>query len=381
MQQVIEISETRTADTNPARLLSLDVFRGITISGMILVNNPGSWDAIYSPLRHAVWHGWTPTDLVFPFFLFIVGVSISLALRLRARQAGSGRRVGWKIVRRAAIIFALGLVIYGFPYYQLATIRIPGVLQRIAVCYLVASIIFLKTGWKVQVAIIAVLLLIYWLVMTLIPAPGYAAGDLTTEGNLAAYIDRLLLSGHLYTPVYDPEGILSTVPAIATTLSGVLCGSWLSSDRDPMEKTAGLFVGGLCGIIVGWACGGLFPINKALWTSSYTVFTAGMALQFLGFCYWLIDIKGYRRWAKPFIIFGLNSIIVYVLSELVGLMLGWNALHIDGSPVSTKQYIYSHLFESWASPKNGSLLWAITIVLLWLGIMALLYRKRIFIKI
>ena len=253
------------------RLLALDTFRGVTIAGMILVNNPGTWDAVYGPLRHADWHGWTPTDLIFPFFLFIVGVSIALALGRRAASGGSQGKLYLKIVRRSAIIFALGLVIYGFPYYQLSTLRIPGVLQRIAVCYLVASIVFLKTGWKGQAIIATLLLVAYWLLMTLVPVPGYGAGDLSMEGNLAAYVDRQLLAGHTWKPLYDPEGLLSTVPAIATTLFGVMAGSWITSKRESLEKTAGLFVAGAAGIIIGWAWGGWFPINKALWTSSYTV--------------------------------------------------------------------------------------------------------------
>jgi predicted acyltransferase len=359
------------------RMLSLDTFRGITIAGMILVNNPGTWDAVYGPLRHADWNGWTPTDLIFPFFLFIVGVSIALALKRRAEGGGPRRKLYLKIVRRSAIIFALGLVIYGFPYYELSTLRIPGVLQRIAVCYLAASIIFLKTGWKGQAVIATLLLVAYWLLMTLVPVPGYGAGDLSMEGNLAAYVDRRLLAGHTWKPVYDPEGLLSTLPAIATTLFGVMSGSWIASKRDAMEKCAGLFVAGAVGIIIGWAWGAWFPINKALWSSSYTVFTAGMALQFLALCYWLVDIKGYRRWTKPFVIFGVNAIAVYVLSSIMATAL--DTWRISG--VTIKEFLYNNLFASWASPVNASLMWAVTYVLFWLGMMALLYRRKIFIKV
>ncbi len=359
------------------RLLALDTFRGITIAGMILVNNPGTWDAVYAPLRHADWNGWTPTDLIFPFFLFIVGVSIAIALGRRAAPGGAQGKLYLKIVRRSVIIFALGLVIYGFPYYQLSTLRIPGVLQRIAVCYLVASIVFLKTGWKGQAVIATLLLVAYWLLMTLVPVPGYGAGDLSMEGNLAAYVNRQLLAGHTWKPVYDPEGLLSTIPAIATTLFGVMAGSWITSKRESLEKAAGLFVAGAAGIIIGWAWGAWFPINKALWTSSYTVFTAGMSLQFLALCYWLIDIKGYRRWTKPFIIFGVNAIAVYVLSSIMATAL--ETWHISGATI--KEFLYNNLFASWASPINASLLWAISYVLFWLGLMTLLYRRKIFIKV
>jgi predicted acyltransferase len=266
------------------RMTSLDVVRGITIAGMILVNNPGSWGAIYPPLEHAPWHGLTPTDLVFPFFLFIVGVSIALALGRRAEKGGSMRDLYVKIVRRSLIIFGLGLVLGGFPYYDLATMRIPGVLQRIAVCYLVTSLVFLKTTWKAQAAIAAALLVLYWAAMTLIPVPGFGAGDLSMEGNLAAHVDRVLLAGHTWKPLYDPEGILSTIPSIATALCGVLVGHLLRSKQTPVEKTAALFVAATAAMVAGWIWGGWFPVNKALWTSSYVLLTAGMAAQLLAFC-------------------------------------------------------------------------------------------------
>lgn len=364
------------------RMVSLDVFRGITIAGMILVNNPGNWSAIYSPLAHAEWHGLTPTDLVFPFFLFIVGVSITLALGRRADSGGSKRDLYLKIVRRTLIIFALGLVLAGFPSYEFSSIRIPGVLQRIAVCYLIASIIFLNTKWRMQVVIAAALLLVYWALMVLIPAPGFSAGDLSMEGNLAAYVDRTLLGRHTWKPLYDPEGILSTIPSLVTTLAGVLTGHWLRSRRSQLEKVAGMFVAGAACMMVGWAWGLAFPINKALWTSSYVMLTAGLALQFLAVCFWLVDIKGLRLWATPFIIFGSNALIIYFLSELFSNVISLISFtRVDGSVVDLKTFIYEKAFASWASPVNASVLFAICIVLLWLGVAALLYRKRIFIKV
>jgi predicted acyltransferase len=364
------------------RMVSLDVFRGITIAGMILVNNPGTWNAIHSPLAHAEWHGLTPTDLVFPFFLFIVGVSITLALGRRAESGGSKRDLYLKIVRRTLIIFALGLVLAGFPWYELSTLRIPGVLQRIAVCYLIASIIFLNTKWRMQAVIAAALLLVYWALMVLIPAPGFNAGDLSMEGNLAAYVDRTLLGRHTWKPLYDPEGILSTIPAIVTTLGGVLTGHWLRSRRSKLEKVAGMFVAGAACMVVGWAWGFWFPINKALWTSSYVLLTAGLALQFLAVCFWLVDIKGMRRWATPFLVLGSNALIIYFLSELFSHTISLVSItRADGIAVDLKSLIYENAFASWASPVNASVLFAICIVLLWLGVAALLYRKRIFIKV
>lgn len=364
------------------RMVSLDVFRGLTIAGMILVNNPGTWSAIHSPLAHAEWHGLTPTDLVFPFFLFIVGVSITLALGRRAESGGSQRDLYLKIVRRTLIIFALGLVLAGFPRYELSTIRIPGVLQRIAGCYLIASVIFLNTRWRTQALIGAVLLLVYWALMILIPAPGFVAGDLSMEGNLAAYVDRTLLGRHTWKPLYDPEGILSTIPAIVTTLAGVLTGQWLRSRRSELEKVAGMFVVGAALMVVGWAWGFWFPINKALWTSSYVLLTAGLALQFLAFCFWLVDIKGIRRWATPFLVLGSNALIIYFLAELFSHIISLVSFtRADGSAVDLKTLIYENAFASWASPVNASVLFAICVVLLWLGVAALLYRKRIFIKV
>ena len=364
------------------RLLSLDAFRGITIAGMILVNNPGTWGAIYDPLEHAAWHGWTPTDLIFPFFLFIVGVSISLALARRAEAGGSLRDLYRKIVRRSLIIFGLGLILSGFPYFHLATLRIPGVLQRIAVCYFFAALIYLKTNWRTQGVIIAALLVGYWVLLTLVPAPGFSAGDLSMEGSLASHVDRWLLAGHTWKPLYDPEGILSTLPAIATTLCGVLTGSLLRSRRTPPEKVSALFMAGAAGVIVGWAWNFWFPVNKALWTSSFVVLTAGMALQLLAVCYWLFDLKGYRRWATPFLIFGANALAVFFLTGIFARCLGLIKLAgPDGKPVSLQGFIFQNFFASWASPINASLFYAICFVLLWLGLMTILYRRKIFIKV
>ena len=381
------MSETAGKDGTEAngRLVSLDAFRGITIAGMILVNNPGTWSAIYPPLAHAEWHGWTPTDLIFPFFLFIVGVAITLALGRRAESEGERGKLSWKITKRSLIIFGLGMFLAGFPYFNLATIRIPGVLQRIAVCYFCAALIFLKTNWRQQALIASALLLLYWLLMMLVPVPGYGAGLIDSkEANLAAYLDRLILGAHIWRAgrVYDPEGILSTLPAIATTLCGALAGRWLEARRAPYETAAGLFVAGCVAIMAGWLWGLVFPINKPLWTSSYVVFTAGMALQLLALCYWLIDIKGYRRWAMPFVIFGVNALAVFVLSGLLARLLGlWQLARPDGSNVSLQRFIFERFFASWAAPVNASLYYAICFTLLWLGLMALLYRRRIYIKV
>jgi len=356
---------------------------------MILVNNAGDWSYVFAPLQHAPWDGWTPTDLIFPSFLFIVGVSMAFAF---ARYRGPERppmRVYLRVGRRVAILFGLGLVLnalYYLPWWQtLTSLRIPGVLQRIAAVYGVTALLVLRTTPRQQAYAAALCLLLYWALMTLVPVPGYGAGVLTPEGNLAAYVDKLLLRGHLWQGTWDPEGLLSTIPAIASALFGVLAGQWLQTSRDPYEKVSGLFVMGGVGLLLGGAWDPFFPINKNLWTSSYVVFTTGIALAALAFCYWLVDIKGYRRVAIPFVVFGTNAITVYACSIFMDRMLEWWSLaQPDGSRVSLKMWIYVHGYEPWGqwlSPESASFLYALTYVLLWLGLMWLLYRKRIFINI
>ena len=379
------------------RLLSLDVFRGITIAGMVLVNNPGTWSAIYDPLEHAAWNGWTPTDFVFPFFLFIVGISITLALGKRVETRGVDRGVYLKIIRRTLLIFGLGLFLalfpyFGFvsfdefPYFDFSKVRIMGVLQRIAVCYLFASLIFIHTNWKKQAFIAIGLLILYWLLMTLIPVPGCEITTFNDKAcNLAAYLDRTILTeNHIWrsAKVYDPEGLLSTLPSIATTLAGILTGHWLRTRRNDMEKVAGMFFFGVALTAAGWFWGLFFPINKALWTSSYVVFTAGLALCFLGFCYWLIDIKGYKLWTKPFVIFGVNALALFVGSGIMARILGLIKVSgPEGSSISLQQWIFTNIFLPLGAPINASLMYAICFILVWLFLMWLLYRRKIYIKV
>lgn len=368
-----------------SRLVSLDVFRGITIAGMVLVNNPGTWSAIYSPLKHAEWHGITPTDFIFPFFLFIVGVAISLALSKRIETAIT-KDVYLKILRRFGLIFLLGLFLAAFPLFELSKLRIPGVLQRIAVCYLIASLIFLHTNWKQQTVIGIILLVLYWILMSIVPVPSC---DLTTISdkacNLSAYLDRLILTeNHIWKQgkVFDPEGILSTLPAISTTLSGVLTGTWLKTKNSDTEKVSGILFFGIVLCAVGWCWNLVFPFNKSLWTSSYVVYTSGLALCFLGFCYWLIDVKGYKKWTKPFVIFGVNALALFVGSGLMAkLLIFIKVAGENGKPISLQSWIFKNFYLPIASPINASLLYAISFILLWLFLMWLLYRKKIFIKV
>jgi len=393
------MATTITATTDPAtgaaagtaeggassgRLVSLDAFRGLTIAGMLLVNNPGTWSAIYAPLRHAPWHGWTPTDLIFPFFLFIVGVAMVLSFeRLQARGATRGALVA-KAARRAAILFALGLVLHGFPRYDFATTRIPGVLQRIALAYLCATPAVLWLRWRGQAVLCAVLLLGYWALMTLVPVPGVGPGVLEPGKDLGAWIDRAVFGEqHLWSQsrTWDPEGLLSTLPAIGTVLIGALVGRWLRTDRTPLEKTVGLFVAGNVGLFLGLAWDAVFPINKPLWTSSYVLFTGGMACHVFAMCYWLIDVRGQRRWATPFVIYGMNAIAAFFLSSLFARILTLIRVGAGEERMALKTWIFQNVYASWLSPINASLAFALTYVLFWLGVMWVLYRRKIFIKV
>lgn len=364
------------------RMVSLDVFRGLTIAAMILVNNPGTWKAVYAPLRHADWNGWTPTDLVFPFFLFIVGLAMTLSFVRREAQGDSKMVLFRQVVRRTVIIFALGLLLNGFPYYELSKIRIPGVLQRIALCYFFASIIYLTARLRVQILALVALLAGYWLLMTVVRVPGVGRGALTPDGNLAAYIDFAVLRGHIYRPHWDPEGLLSTLPAIATVLFGILTGHFLRAAAGSKERLAGLLAGGALAVLIGQIMNIWFPINKNIWTSSYTVFTAGMALLLFAMCYWLVDLRGYRKWAKPFEVYGMNAIAVYVLSGLAGkASVTWKIMQGDGKEVLIKTFLYNKYFAFLANPLNASLSWAVAYVLFWLAVMWVLYQRKIFIKI
>lgn len=373
------------------RLLSLDVFRGITIMGMILVNNPGTWSAIYPPLEHAKWNGCTPTDLIFPFFLFIVGVAISYSLSKRKAQGGNMKSLYLNIFRRTIILFALGLILAGFPFgllfghhFSFETIRIPGVLQRIAVVYMISSILFLSTSTKFQYWFTGSVLIIYAMLMSFIPVPGVGYANYEPTTNLSAWLDRLILGKHIWagSKFWDPEGILSTLPAICSAMIGIFTGNWLRNEKDQTTKTVWLFVWGAILMVGGWVWDGWFPINKNLWTSSYVLYTAGLALNFLAFCYWFIDVKKVTWWIKPFQVYGMNAITVFFLSGIVGrimYMVKWT--EADGNAVTLQQYLFKFFFLSWLEPINASLAWAIMYILVWLGLMWILYAKKIFIKV
>jgi predicted acyltransferase len=362
------------------RIVSLDVFRGLTVAAMVLVNNPGTWRHVYVPLRHADWHGWTPTDLVFPFFLFIVGAAIPLSLGRRIEEGASRASLAARVLRRAAVVFAMGLFLHAVPSFDLAAIRIPGVLQRIAVCYLVAALVFLVSGWRTEAVLAAAAVLGYWAALQWIPVPGFETGDLGKEGNVAAWVDRTVLGPHIWRGgrVYDPEGILSTVPAIATTLLGVLVGRLIRSGLGMADTATGLFIGGVTGVALGLVWEQWLPINKSLWTGSYVLFTAGAALLVLTLCYWLIEIQGWRWWARPFQILGVNALAVFFLSTLLARLLIWiKVAGPDGRPIALQAALFDRYFAWGGDPALASLAWALANVVFWLALMWPLYRRGI----
>ena len=361
------------------RLTSLDVFRGMTIAAMILVNNAGDWAHTYWPLEHAKWNGWTPTDLVFPFFLFIVGVSMVYSFASRMARGQSRQALLLHVLKRSAIIFALGIFLYAYPKFDWHTTRIPGVLQRIAVVYLIASALFLYTGRVTRAIITAALLIGYWLLLTRVPVPGIGAGVLTLDGNLVGYIDRSLIYNHLWIAHrFDPEGILSTIPSIATCLLGAFTGEWMRSVRNATQKLAGLFAGGAVGLIAGQIWNLWFPINKMIWTSSFVFFTAGLALFVFGLCYWAVDVRGWKGWGIPFLIFGLNPLGIYFLASWAE-----SAMHVHRfHGMSVKELLFDSLFGNTISdPYLASLAWAICFVLVFLLVAWAMYRKQIFIRV
>jgi predicted acyltransferase len=376
-------------DAPSPRLYSLDVLRGAAIAAMILVNNPGN-DYAYALLKHSEWNGWTPTDLIFPFFLFIVGVSLTLSFRSRLERGDSKRKLLLHSVWRCAIIFLIGLFLNGFPYFHLATWRVAGVLQRIAIAYLVAAVITLHAKTRGITTWIACLLIGYWIAMRFIPVPGLGMPStdmplLDPNANLSWYLDKRFLPGAMYEGTRDPEGILSTFPAVATALLGVLTGEWLRSSpnkNDPRKKTIGMLAAGAALIIVGQIWNVWFPINKKLWTSSFVLFTAGCALVCLAICYWLTDVKLHRGWwTKPFVVFGANAIAAYALAELASSLLFNLRLHHGRREISLADYLFHRLFGSISPRELGSLMYAVVFVCLcWLPIYWM-YRKRIFLKV
>jgi predicted acyltransferase len=385
------MSQPSILQQSPARLLSLDVFRGLTVAAMILVNNPGSWAHIYAPLRHAEWHGCTPTDLIFPFFLFIVGVSISYALGSKKGHMSHSKLI-FTALKRALILFGLGLFLNLFPKVftdpmeAFQTVRIPGVLQRIAVVFFITAVIFIKTSPKTQLRILIGILLAYWAMMTLIPVPGVGFANLEKETNLGAWLDRTLLTeAHLWrsAKTWDPEGIFSTLPAIGTGIFGLLIGTWLKrKDKEESVKISWMFSIGILAVILGLIWDLCFPINKALWTSSFVLYAGGLASIGLALCYWLIDVQGYKKGTTPFVVYGINAITVFFLSGLIPRILTMIKVNMpDGTVLTSREWLYESFYSPYFSPINASLAGAVTFMLIWLGILWWMYSRKIIIKV
>ena len=360
------------------RLLSLDVFRGLTVAAMILVNNPGDWGHVYAPLLHAHWNGCTPTDLVFPFFLFIVGVSIAFAM-------GKNPPMVLKIARRSATLFGLGLFLSLYPKFNFETVRIPGVLQRIAIVYFVCSLLYIKTTRKTQIGLLALVLLAYYVLMTFVPVPGVGYANLEPETNLGAWVDRTILgTNHLWkaAKVWDPEGIFSTIPAVGTGLLGVLTGQWLRTDKPVAERIAWLFAAGNGLVVAGLIADLFFPINKSLWTSSYVLYAGGWAMVGLALCYWLIDVQGYRKWTTPVVAFGVNAITVFFLSGIIPRTLALIKIDTPDGSISSQLWMQKNLIGVWfVNEYNASLAGALTFLTIWFVILYVMYKKGIIIKV
>ncbi|SDL47963.1 Predicted acyltransferase [Pedobacter sp. ok626] len=385
------MAQSQISQEAPARLLSLDFFRGATVAAMILVNNPGDWGNIYAPLEHASWNGCTPTDLIFPFFLFIVGVSIAYAMGSKKADPATHGKTILKALKRGLILFGLGLFlslypkVFSEPIEAFQHVRIPGVLQRIAIVFFISAVIFLKSSEKNVFKILIAILAIYWVLMTFVPVPGVGYANLEKETNLGAWLDRSILSeAHLWkaAKTWDPEGILSTLPAIASGLFGVLVGVYLKrKDIEPATKIAWLFCTGTAAVALGLLWDLQFPINKSLWTSSFVLYTGGLATIILSFCYWIIDIQKYNRFTKPFVVYGVNAITVFFLSGLIPRTLGMFTVKAgDGTEINLQAWLYSG-FTGWLSPINASLAWAITYIIFWLVVLWVMYNRKIIIKV
>lgn len=366
------------------RLLSLDAFRGATIAAMILVNNPGNGATTWAPLKHAEWHGWTFTDTIFPFFLWIVGVAMTLSFLRRQEQGATKADLLKHTFRRAALIFLVGSLLNLVPRFDWEHVRIMGVLQRIALCDLFAAIILLNFRLRGQVVSVVTLLGGYWAMMTLYPVPGHGPGVLDKDGNFAQYFDQFFLSGHMWawSKTWDPEGLFSTLPAIATTLFGVLAGHFLRTVRTDREKVTGFAAAGVLLFVLGNVVDVWFPINKALWTSSFVLLMAGLASICFALWYWIVEVMNWRAWCRPFEIFGSNALAMFVLSGALARTLGMvRVADGEGKTISLHGWLWRSVFAPLADPMNASLLFALSEVLLLFLIAWWMYSRRVFVKL
>jgi predicted acyltransferase len=376
----------------PVRLISLDAFRGFTIAAMVLVNNPGDWSNLHAQLAHAKWNGWTFTDCIFPFFLFIGGVAMTLSLGRLAAAGADRPRLLLKLTKRAALIFLIGFLLNLIPRFDFDTVRIPGVLQRIALCTVLAAPIVVYLGWRAQLAVITALLALYSVLMLWVPVPGIGAGVLEPGKDFGAWVDRMLLDGHLWVQAktWDPEGLVSTIPALCSQLFGVLAGRVLALELPRVEQTIWMLFAGLVFLALGSSLDAvLMPINKSLWTVSFCLWMTGWALLAFGVFYWLLDANPYAIvreragvWAKPFVIYGMNALFIFAFSGFVAKMLGFIKLaQPDGSQHSLGSTLYAPLKALPIGAANTSLLYAILFNACMFAIAYGMWRKRWFVKV
>lgn len=374
------------------RLTSLDAFRGFTIAAMVLVNNPGDWGNLYPQLAHAKWNGWTFTDTIFPFFLFIGGVSMALSLGRLAAAGADKPRLLAKLAKRAMLIFLIGFVLNFMPNFDIHKVRIPGVLQRIALVTLLAAPIVVYLGWRAQAAVIAALLALYSVLMLFVPVPGIGAGVLEPGQDFGAYVDRMVLSGHMWvqSKTWDPEGLVSTMPALASQLFGVLAGRLLLARLPRTEQIVWLVFAGLACVALGSVFDAiLMPVNKSLWTPSYCLLMTGWALLAFAFFYWMLDVNPYAavreaagRWSKPFVIYGMNALFIFALSGFLAKMFGFiKFVQPDGSKVSLGKMLYAPIRELPIGPVNTSLLYAVLFNLFMFGVAWFMWRRKWFVKV
>ncbi len=375
MQETIQ----GTPNSNAARLLSLDIFRGITMVAMVLVNNPGIEARSYAPLLHAKWNGITPTDYIFPSFVFMVGISVALSYSRQVAKGVDKKQMIAKIIRRALILFVMGVFLSIVPLFDFPNYRIPGVLQRIAIVFSACALLFLYTGWKFQARLGVIILVAYCMLMTLVPVPGYGYAILEPGKNLAAWLDSYVIPGRMWQGTWDPEGVLSTFPAIVTGINGMLAGHLLISKKTQEQKIIWLFLGGFIAFALANGWNWFFPINKNLWTSSFVLYTSGLDAMILASLYYVVDVLGCRKGWKFAVVYGSNAIAAYVIADVTGdvLMAKWHG----PQSLSINDRIIDAVLPSGLPPEIISLAWAILFCLLCFIPLYILFKKKIFLKI
>ena len=390
-QAVASASTPNFDSPSSTRLISLDIFRGLAVAGMIIVDNPGSDEKAYWAIRHAEWNGWSPADFIFPSFLFLVGVSMVFSFHARLQRGESRGAILLHAFKRSLILIAIGLIVNGMPFVGIDwhAYRFEGVLQRIAVCYFAAAVLVLWTGRRGQWIALAACLLGYWAMLRFAPVPGYGVPGrdipfMDPDRNLVAWLDRCFFAGHLYNGTRDPEGILSNIPALGTTLMGVLAGHWLrAQNRQAAVKVRGLLLAGVAGLVAGQVWNYSFPINKNLWTSSFVLFSGFFSLAFLAALYWIIEIKQWRGWwTIPALVLGMNAIGGFVADSLVyGPGYGFTVKNAVGARVPWHEVAQSVLESTGLSAANASLVYSLAALLFCWFLLWLLWRRRIFLKV